>query len=211
MLRGFVILILLALPGSVMAQETRYDQCMKLVLEQPLAAYEEGLAWQSEEGGSAARHCIASALLGLGDLQRAAERLENLGYAPDLNEGLRSQIFYQSGEAFLQLGDYPRAISSFEAGSSLSRNNIELRLGKARALEGQGELEKALVELDSILSQNPNHVLALTLRATILIELQRLDAAGSDVKRAMLLAPTELDVLLLRGSWREAKRLAVQQ
>jgi len=63
----------------------------------------------------------------------------------------------------------------------------------------------------SIIKQNPNHVLALTLRATILIELQRLGAAGSDVKRAMLLAPTELDVLLLRGSWREAKRLAVQQ
>ncbi|MBL4618382.1 MAG: tetratricopeptide repeat protein [Robiginitomaculum sp.] len=211
MLRGFVIIFLLGLPGSVLAQETRYDQCMKLVLEQPLAAYEEGLAWQSEEGGSAARHCIASALLGLGELQRAAERLESLGYAPDIeDDGLRARIFYQSGEAFLQLGDFERAISSFDTGAALSGNDLELRLGKARALEGQEEFEQALTELNSIINQNPNHVLALTLRATILIQLQRLDDAGVDVNRVMALAPTELDVLLLRGQWREAKRIAAR-
>jgi len=205
---GFVLLFLLV-PTASFAQASRYEKCMVLAKQQPLAAYEEALAWQSEEGGAPASHCIASALLGLGDLQRGAERLENLGFAPDIaNDELRVAIFLQSAEAFLQLGDGIRAQKAVEAGLALQPNNTELKLSLARALDAQGKTQPALRELDTLLTMQPNHLLGLMLRASSLMKLQRVDEAGRDVHRALQLAPTNVDVLLLRGQWREAKRLS---
>lgn len=212
MLRSVLLItLLLLIPQTALAQAKRYDACMVLVNQQPGLAYEEALHWQAENGGAPARHCIASALIALGDLQRGAERLQHLGHAPDLTDtALRVQIFEQAGEAFLQLGDSEQAIIAFDAGLALQPQNTELRIGRARALNSQEKTQQALDEFNTILAVTPDHILALSLRATSLIEQNRLDEAGDDVLRAMHLAPSNVDVLLVRGQWREAKRLAAK-
>ncbi len=211
-LQRVLVLLCLMAPTSVLAQAERYEKCMALVKQQPLAAYEEALAWQSEEGGAPARHCVASAILGLGDLQRGAERLENLGYAPDIKSNdLRVAIFAQAAEAFLQLGDNSRALKAVDAGLNLQPGNTELQLARARALGAEGQTDAALTVLDILLAAKPDNVMALMLRASSLIELKRLDEAGRDIRRARKLDPKNVDVLLVRGQWREAMRLADRQ
>ncbi|VAV97837.1 hypothetical protein MNBD_ALPHA06-930, partial [hydrothermal vent metagenome] len=63
---------------------------------------------------------------------------------------------------------------------------------------------------NQVLVSQPDNLLALRLRATGLIRMNRLNEAERDVKHAMQLAPSDVDVLLLRGAWREASRLASQ-
>jgi tetratricopeptide (TPR) repeat protein len=198
---------ILAIPMAALAQAERYESCLDLVESQPLAAYEEALAWEAQGGGAPAKHCIASALLAMGSLQRGADRLEDLGHAPDLmDDRVRVGIFDQAAEAFLQLHQPDRALRSIEAGLKLRPHDLELQIKQARALSELGKETEARTALDKVLRARPSHLLALRLRATLLVELGELGAAGRDVDRAMALAPTNVDVLLLRGAYREAVR-----
>ncbi len=191
------------------AQSARYGACMDQVLAEPLAAYEEALAWKSDGGGAPALHCIASSLLAMGELARAADRLEDLGHAPDLtSKALRVHIFGQAGEVFLQLHQPKRALSSINAGLVLAPNNIELHIARARAQNALGQSAEAWADLDQVLTAQPDHLLALQLRATLAVQQGKLKLARIDVERAMHLAPKNVDVLLVRGAYREAKRLA---
>ncbi|PHR62325.1 MAG: hypothetical protein COA47_04460 [Robiginitomaculum sp.] len=200
---------LLVAPFSVLAQTARYDACMNEARQQPTNGYETALAWQAEGGGAAARHCIASALLGMGDLHRAADRLENLGHAPDIyDDALRAKIFGQAAEVYLQLNRASDALASIEYALGFQPQNSNFQIDRARSLAALGKTNDAINQLDVVLQKRPDQVLALTLRATSLIELQQLAKAKIDVDRAMTLKPNDIDVLLLRGELREAIRLA---
>jgi len=207
----FVFLYMCALSPAVLAQSAHYAACMDEVERQPVHAYDTALNWKAEGGGVPARHCIASALIAMGDLQRGAERLDNLGHATELvDPNLKADIFSQAAEAFLQLNQPKQALQSVDAGLLAQPADPELHAQRARALAAEGEDALAEQELDSILRRHPDDLLALQLRATVLIRQAKLQAAGQDVAHAMKLAPTDIDVLLLRGDYREASRLAAQ-
>ncbi len=204
-----VLVGFLVTPFSVLAQTARYDACMNEARQQPTNGYETALAWQAEGGGAAARHCIASSLLGMGDLHRAADRLENLGHAPDIyDDGLRAEIFGQAAEVYLQLDQASNALASIENALSFQPQNTGFQIDRARSLVALGKTNDAITQLDQVLQKHPNQALALRLRATSLIELQQLTKAKIDVDRAMRLNPNDIDVLLLRGELREAIRRA---
>lgn len=193
------------------SDEVHYERCLKLALEKPVQAYEDALDWESRHGGPAAKHCVASALLGMGDYLRAAERLEDLGYAPEwINNSVRVGIFQQSGDAFLQAREPERAVKAYDGGLKLAMGNPDLLLGRARALVMLGKDEKAVDALDGALQAQPDNVPALILHADALIRLTKLAKAQPDVDHAMRLAPKSVDVLLLRGRFHEAQRLAGQ-
>lgn len=191
------------------SDEAHYEHCLKLAQEKPVEAYEEALDWESKHGGPAAKHCVASALLGMGQYYRAAERLEDLGYAPEwINNSVRVGIFQQSGDAFLQANEPARAVKAYEAGLKLAKDNPDLDFGMARALVMLGKDDKAVSALDGVLKASPDNVPALILRADALIRLKKVQEAKPDVERALQLTPKSVDVLLLRGRFREAERLA---
>jgi len=205
------LLMVLVHPAFAQSDAARYEDCMRSVMEQPLAAYETALAWEADSGGAPARHCVASALIELGDMERAAERLKDLGSAPDIRtDQLRAEIFGQSAEVFLQLAQYANALAAIDAALALVPDDFQLRIDRARALVELEEIEAAVQELDTVLASQPDDLLALRLRATGLIQLQQLALAELDVAQALSLAPSAVDVLLLRGALREAQRLAAK-
>lgn len=191
------------------SDEDHYEHCLAMAQAKPVQAYEDALDWESKHGGPAAKHCVASALLGMGQYFRAAERLEDLGYAPEwINDSVRVGIFQQSGDAFLQAREPERAVKAYDAGLKLAKGNPDLDFGKARALVMLGKDDKAETALDGVLGAQPNNVPALILRADALIRLKKLPQAKLDVDRALGLTPKSVDVLLLRGRYNEAVRLA---
>lgn len=56
-------------PKSTAARE--YAACMAIARSNPRAAHESALAWRKKGGGNAAIHCIAVALLGMGQYSQA--------------------------------------------------------------------------------------------------------------------------------------------
>ncbi|MCZ6453449.1 MAG: hypothetical protein O6909_04325, partial [Alphaproteobacteria bacterium] len=73
--------------GSPAAAQTRFSEipvaqayqgCMALARAKPAEGFEAAIAWRDEGGGPPARHCTAIALVGLGQLDEAAQRLEDL-------------------------------------------------------------------------------------------------------------------------------------
>lgn len=68
-------------PRSEQARE--YDACMRLARGDPAAAHESALAWRRKGGGDAALHCVAVALVGLGQHGQAARLLEELAGRTD--------------------------------------------------------------------------------------------------------------------------------
>ncbi|MBT7243711.1 MAG: hypothetical protein HN879_09870 [Flavobacteriaceae bacterium] len=81
-------------PRSVEARE--YSACMRLAETSPKAAQDSALAWRKRGGGDPAIHCIAVALLGLGQYSQSARMLEELAASsdatrPDLRAGLLAQ------------------------------------------------------------------------------------------------------------------------
>ena len=65
-------------PGQVIDHAYQYQACMTLAREAPQEAFETALTWRGLGGGDAAEHCVAVALIGLGQHTKAAARLEAL-------------------------------------------------------------------------------------------------------------------------------------
>src|ERR687895_1593304 len=66
------------LPAGVSPEGARYERCLEQAVKSPGDAFEEALAWQSQGGAEAARHCAAVALLYNSQPEAAASRLEQL-------------------------------------------------------------------------------------------------------------------------------------
>ena len=68
--------------------------------QEPEDALEIAIAWEREDGGNAASHCAAVALLGLGRFDEAGEALERL--AESLrgdDQRLTADVLAQAGQA----------------------------------------------------------------------------------------------------------------
>ena len=66
----------LALLGS--DNLTTYKTCFENIEADPAEAFERAMIWRDQGGGNLARHCVAAALLALGQPAVAADRLEQL-------------------------------------------------------------------------------------------------------------------------------------
>lgn len=113
---------------------TRYDQCLSLTERAPSKAIDQGFAWEAEQGGALARHCIAIGLFRLGQYKVAGERLEALGEDIRLGRGmpvidgqrlaadatLIGQVFDQAANAWLLAGNIDRAEAAIDRAISVT-------------------------------------------------------------------------------------------
>jgi tetratricopeptide (TPR) repeat protein len=183
-----------------------YERCMTLAREKPEAGRKQAREWQARGGGDPAEHCLAVALIGLRQYKEAAGRLEALGQemvrAP---ESLRAEVFEQAAQAWRLAGDPARAYEATGLALRLQPDDPELLLDRAEAAGAAGLYDKALADLDRVLTADPSRVEALIYRAAANRALDRLDPAFDDISQAIKLAPGSVPALLERGNIRSRR------
>ncbi|MEL6473593.1 MAG: hypothetical protein AAFQ21_05870 [Pseudomonadota bacterium] len=190
-------------------EQARLETCLVTMETDPVAAYDEGLAWLGAGSRPKARHCVALALVAMGEPAEGAAQLETLANAPD-GGSLEARAVYlaQAGNAWLAAG-YPDA-AEVALSNAMKLDAYDASLFKDRAvariaLENWSGAES---DLNEALSISPSDAEGHTLRARARLGQEALDAALEDVETARSLDPTNIEILVLRGDIREAKRLA---
>lgn len=201
---AFTMAVVSACPASSWAASLddalAYTDCMRLAERAPDQAFEEALAWQSDNGGAAARHCAAVALIGLGHFGEAAIRLERL--AGELGPGepaTGSEILGQAGQAWLSAGEAERAFATQSAALKLAPKDPELWIDRAVTLATAQNYWEAIDDLNRAAELAPNRAEVLVLRASAYRMVDGADLALDDVTRALALEPDNTEGLLERG------------
>jgi tetratricopeptide (TPR) repeat protein len=187
-------------PRNAAGDQATYEHCLSLAETDPGAARDLAEHWQSRGGAHPADHCYAVALVGLKQYKEGATRLEALAqamvHAPN---SLRAEVLDQAAQAWLLSGDASRAYAADSAALNLLPNDADLLVDRAEAAGSEGWYDKAVADLDRVLSGDPNRVDALVYRASANRQLDKLDLALTDVDRAVRLAPNSVSALLERG------------
>jgi tetratricopeptide (TPR) repeat protein len=186
----------------------RLQACITKIDTLPLEAYEDGLVWRNQSGGSFAEQCIALARIANGDVGGGAARLAALANAPDAGDNdSRALILAKAANAWLMIEDYDPALRALNAALVLKPAEVDLLIDRARAFAGLLQWTKAQEDLTLALSTRPTDALIFRLRAETFVQLKNYDAADLDVAQALRLAPREIDGYVMRGRAIEARRL----
>jgi hypothetical protein len=96
----------LPLPPDLPRLDTsaEYDACLERLRRDADGALAFAEGWEAAGGGEGAKHCAALALLALGETERAAERLEQLGRGSKAVPAARAAVFAQAVQAWMLAG-----------------------------------------------------------------------------------------------------------
>lgn len=188
-------------PHAADVDAATYARCMALTKTDPAAAKKLAEGWVGRGGAHPAEHCVAVALIGLGQYKEAAGRLETLAgamiHAP---AELRSQVLDQAGQAWLLGGDAAHAYATDGAAIGLRPDDPELLIDRAEAAGEAGWFDKAVADLDRVLKTDPARLDALIYRASAYRQLGQLDPALADIDTALKRSPDSVPALLERGN-----------
>jgi tetratricopeptide (TPR) repeat protein len=177
-----------------------YNDCMIQARSVPAKAYNDATAWQKTGGGSAAGHCAAVALIGLGRYKPAAQSLEKLAAAevkkrPDLAAGL----YGQAAQAWILANDNKSALKDQNAALKLAPNDADLLTDRGVTLASTGKYWDAIDDFNKAHDLARNRADILTYRASAYRLVQSLEMAQADIMEAIRLDPTDADAYLERG------------
>ncbi|WP_431268235.1 tetratricopeptide repeat protein [Dankookia sp. P2] len=197
----------LPLPPDIprIAAGPQYEECLGLLRQDPDGALTFAETWEAAQGGEGARHCGALALLGLGEPEKAAERLEALGRSSQGSAAARAAIFSQAVQAWMLANQSGRAFGAATMGLTIAPGDLDLMLDRAVALGTLGRYADALEDLGRVLDADPDRAEAWVFRAASLRHLERVDQAAAAVDRALRLAPENAEALLERGIIRQLR------
>lgn len=192
-----------------LAEGPEYEACLALLRIDPEGAAQRAMQWEERGGGDGARHCLALALLALGEPDRAAARLERLagGLAGGGAGGnaARASVYAQASQAWMMAGDPGRAYGAATLALVLMPDDPALLVDRALAAGAQGRYAEALEDLNRALSLDRGRADALVFRAAALRHLDRPEAAMQDIEAALRLNPESPEALLERGILRQLK------
>jgi tetratricopeptide (TPR) repeat protein len=206
-----ISLLLAAVAPTALAQEglspaeneQQYAACMVLVDRDPPAALESALEWEKQNGGDAARHCQALALIGLQRYDDAALMLEKIAQTlPQVKAPLASEAFAQAGYAWRLAGKDQLALHDFNEGLKLDPQNVELLVDRANLYGESGMFFEALDDFNAAVDLAPDRPDIYVFRASTYIDLDELDLASDNLDKALGLAPDFPEALLQRGRLR---------
>ena len=189
---------------SEMPVAQAYQDCMALARAKPADGFEAAIAWRDEGGGPAARHCTAIALVGLGQLEEAARRLEDLAQTMNgFGARERAAVLDQAGQVWLRLGDEARAHAVLTAALKLDDSNAGLWVGRGEASARAGEYWEAIDDFNQALDRNAKSIDALIFRAAAYRLLAVTDLAAEDLARALALDSNNPEALVELGMVRK--------
>jgi len=195
---------------QVSAQTTRlsdlpdaeaYRTCITQTQQNAETGFEAAIAWRDEGGGPPSLHCVALALFGLGQMEEAAKRLEELADAmPDASDAERASVLGQAGTVWLQLRDLGRAYEVLSKSITLDGRNPELWIDRGESLARAGEYWDAIDDFSAALDRAPGHIDAMIFRAAAYRLLDIDDLARDDIDRVLDIAPQQPDALVELGA-----------
>jgi superkiller protein 3 len=103
--------------------------------------------------------------------------------------GEQHDLFYDLGGTYLAAKDYKRAAQTFEKCISIDNKCYEAWVGKALAAYFNKEQKAAFEFANIALKFNPKSLLALLLKAEVLMETGKKDDAGKELKKILALEP----------------------
>ena len=191
---------------SEMPVARAYQSCMALARSKPTDGFEAAIAWRDEGGGPAAHHCTAIALVGLGQLDEAAQRLEALAQnMPGFGAQERAAVLEQAGQVWLRLGDGSRAYAVYSAALKLDDASSGLWIRRGEVLARAGKYWEAIDDFGAGLDRDSASLDALVFRAAAYRLLGVVDLADDDLTRALALDPSNPDALTELGMVRSDK------
>ncbi len=187
------------------------EQCVAQIEVDAEAAYEEGMAWSDQHRRPEGWRCAAMALVELGRAGEGARRLEALGSSPDYGTAAwRAEVMVQSGNAWLIAGNGPGAQRALSDALVLIGDDTtylaDILIDRSQAMALQENWRGAEQDLDRALDVAPQSVVAFRLRAIARMNQNAFDLAVADAERAVALAPSDIEALLVLGHTREAQR-----
>lgn len=192
-------------PPPAVASDT-YQTCMAIAHDDPQKGVERAIKWRDAGGGAPAEHCLATGLVGRGDVAEGAELLEELADSePKALAGMRSRLYDQAGRAWLRAGKDRRAWDVLSDGLRVDPDSSDLLVDRAIVSAGLGLTWEAMDDLDRALKFAPDRADALVLRAAAWRRLGQPALAADDIERALAIAPQDSDALLERGNLYRAK------
>lgn len=178
----------------------RYDRCLTMAVKTPGDAFEEALAWQSQGGGEAARHCAAVALLYNNQPEAAAVRLEQLAQDMRLQPpARRAEVVAQAGRAWMQGRELSRAVGAYTAALELSPDNPEIWIDRAEAYANASNYWEAIDDLNHAVELDRRRVDAYTFRAAAYRLVKEYGLAMEDASKAIELNARVADAWLERA------------
>lgn len=178
----------------------QYRACVATIAKAPDQAFEDALAWRAQNGGLAAEHCAALALLALKQPARAAQRFDAIARNPAAGTpGVRAGLFGQAGNAWLLARHGREAEAAFSAGLKLAPRNVDFLVDRARARAMLRNWTGADADLSAALAAGGRADTYL-LRAAARRALNRIREARADIDSALFLNPRYAEALVERGS-----------
>jgi len=167
-----------------------YQSCMALARAKPAEGFEAAITWRDEGGGPAARHCTATALVGLGQFEEAAQRSEALAQnMTGFGARERASVLGQAGQIWLRLDDGTRAYAVLSSALNLEDSNARLWIRRGEVLARAGEYWEAIDDFGQALDRDTGSPEALIFRAAAYRLLGVADLAADDIARALTLDP----------------------
>lgn len=211
---GLLFLCLFLLPWPAAAagartdtgvdHEREYRACIALTYRDPQQALERAENWAAVDGGAAARHCAAMALLEAGQYARSAERLEAL--AAELPAGhipSPGDVMAQAANVWL-LGNRPNmALQAIGLALQYDPDKVGYLVDRGRIRAELGDYSGALADLNRAVTLNPEDDDSAAFRASALRHLNRPDEAMTAIERALTLNPDNPSARLERGILRQ--------
>ena len=202
MIRNLLLLALAisALPvrAEVIGGEESYRSCLALARSNPTDGEERALGLIALHGGAPARHCLATALLGLGRYGEAADAFVDVANE-SRDIGLRADALGQAGNVWVLAGDLPRAVAAFGQAIKMRPNDPDLFIDRAIALAGAANYFEAIDDLNRAIELDPKRAESRVFRATAYRYVDAPDLAAEDIEAALALKPGLPEALVERG------------
>ena len=201
LLFGLFLMPFVAMAAELSIDHKRqYRSCITLTYREPWSAFEAAEAWAALDGGAAARHCAAMALMEAKQFDRAAQRLEALAAdLPPDHIPSPGNVMAQAANVWL-MGDRPQlALQAVDLALQYDPDNAAYLVDRSRILAEQGNYGAALAALDRAVALAPNDDDAAAFRASALRHLNRGEEAMTAIERALVLNPDNPSARLERG------------
>jgi tetratricopeptide (TPR) repeat protein len=180
-------------------QADEYRKCMALARKRPKDAFEMAIGWRSLDGGDAADHCAAVALIELEQFAEAAKRLERLAQISIEEPKVKAGLYDQAGQAWLLEGRPEDATRAFTMAVGLKPGDPDLLVDRAQSWAARHDYEAAEADLSAALNLAPSRDDIYALRASARRFMDRREDALADANTALELNAGNPEALLERG------------
>lgn len=188
------------------ARQSPASHCLQTITTNPAAAMAEAEALYDAGNTIDSRQCLGVALVAQGEAPRGARILEDLARdiasKRDVSAATKGLIWSDTGRAWLEADDLPKAIAAFDAAVKILPKDGELRVDRAVALGNARRFWDAIDDLTAAIGDGIETSEVYLLRATAWREVGTAELAMDDINRAAKMAPDDPNVLLERARLR---------